>query len=48
MQGEHLTAAAVKEAFSGIIKEKKADHTLLWVVGQHNTIDAAGAEKKAA
>jgi len=38
MNGERLTAAAVKDAYSGIIKEKKVDHSLLWVVSQHNSM----------
>ncbi|SEP49443.1 phage integrase SAM-like domain and Arm DNA-binding domain-containing protein [Niastella yeongjuensis] len=38
MQGEALTAAAVKDAYAGIVKEKKVEHSLLWVVSQHNTI----------
>jgi site-specific recombinase XerD len=38
MKGERLTAAAVKDAYGGIIKEKKVDHSLLWVVSQHNTM----------
>ena len=38
MNGEPLTAAAVKDAYGGIIKEKTADHSLLWVVSQHNTM----------
>lgn len=38
MKGERLTAAAVKDAYVGIIKEKKLDRSLLWVVSQHNTM----------
>lgn len=38
MKGERLTASAVKDAYGGIIKEKKVDHSLLWVVSQHNTM----------
>ncbi|THU32539.1 site-specific integrase [Niastella caeni] len=38
MKGERLTAAAVKDAYGGIIKEKKVDRSLLWVVSQHNTM----------
>ena len=38
MNGEQLTAAAVKDAYGGITKGKIVDHSLLWVVSQHNTI----------
>lgn len=38
MKDERLTAAAVKDAYGGIIKEKKVDRSLLWVVSQHNTM----------
>jgi site-specific recombinase XerD len=38
MKGEALTAAAVKDAYAGIVKEKKVEHSLLWVVSQHNAI----------
>ena len=38
MKGERLSAAAVKDAYGGIIKEKKVDRSQLWVVGKHNTM----------
>ena len=34
MKGELLTAAAVKDAYGGIIKEKKVDRSLLWAVSK--------------
>lgn len=46
MQGVTLTAASVKDAYAGIVKEKKVEHSLLWVVSQHNTHAKSVEERK--